>query len=191
MIILRDDPSSDKIAFFELGMQYYIAGRASYLSFLMPVSGNLFHRAIEMMLKAGLIGKYPPKDLWKVYGHKLPIMWQDFKELFPQEKLARFDSFVNKLNGWEDLRYPRKTGSDVAILFALEKGKQPKIQKVVGRESKDYMLILEESDEFFKCVMKPLDVNPDYAKQYILTGFDERLNNYKKFNKHSVLESDL
>ena len=43
--------------FVAAGVQYYIAARGAALAGLMPVSGNLFHHAFEMLLKAGIITK--------------------------------------------------------------------------------------------------------------------------------------
>lgn len=62
---------SQKESFFNIGTQYYIAARFSALSRLLPVSGNLFHHAIEMYFKGYLVTKFALTDL-KSLGHRLP-----------------------------------------------------------------------------------------------------------------------
>jgi hypothetical protein len=42
--------------FCDLATQYYVAGRLAARGGLVPVHGNLFHHAIEMYLKATLVG---------------------------------------------------------------------------------------------------------------------------------------
>jgi hypothetical protein len=46
--------------FMKLGVQYYAAARAIQL---LPVTGNLYHHALEMFLKAGLSRKYSLAEL--------------------------------------------------------------------------------------------------------------------------------
>lgn len=51
--------------FFHLAVQYYVAARFAARAHLIPVSGNLYHHAIEMMLKAQLSRSIPLQRLWK------------------------------------------------------------------------------------------------------------------------------
>jgi hypothetical protein len=41
--------------FVSASIQYYVAARGSAIAGFMPVSGNLFHHAFEMLLKTGII----------------------------------------------------------------------------------------------------------------------------------------
>src|SRR5271166_3217045 len=45
-------------AFLHVGMQYYITARSAALANLLNVCGNLYHHAIEMLLKAVLSRRY-------------------------------------------------------------------------------------------------------------------------------------
>ena len=188
MVVIREDPILDKHEYFGIGIQYYIAGRASFLCGLMPVCGNLLHHATEMFLLSGLVTKYSPEDLKKKYHkHSLPQMWSDFKNLFPKENLIEFDDFINSLNQWEELRYPVRKDHDVSMLFARDKTLGlPKIQKMKGRKSREYTITLEEADEFFRFIIRPLSVNSDYLKTLLSFGFEDRLETCKKYNKHMI-----
>jgi len=55
--------------FFSLGLQYFVAGKFSAFGRLMPVVGNQFHHAVEMMLKGYLAKTMDLADLKKL-GHR-------------------------------------------------------------------------------------------------------------------------
>jgi hypothetical protein len=74
--------------FFTLGIQYYVAGRQAALAGLMPITGNLFHHSVEMLLKGQLAKRLPLKTIKDSYNHNLKKAWADFKAMFPQEGLT-------------------------------------------------------------------------------------------------------
>jgi hypothetical protein len=43
--------SDEKSLFFHIGFQYYVTARFTAFAFFSPVCGNLFHHAVEMLLK--------------------------------------------------------------------------------------------------------------------------------------------
>lgn len=97
--------SPDAFAHFSnLAVQYYIAGRQAAMAALMPVAGNLYHHAIEMILKARLSKFKSLRDL-KNLGHKLEANWDEFKKLFPED-LSAFDVLIRELDRFERIRYP-------------------------------------------------------------------------------------
>lgn len=51
--------------FLDLGFQYYTAGRLAFLTQLTPITGNLFHHAIEMQIKARLSQTHTLEELSK------------------------------------------------------------------------------------------------------------------------------
>src|SRR5438874_10791849 len=106
--------------FLKLGMQYYIAGKAAALAGLLPITGNLYHHALEMLLKAGLSRTISMEDLKdsKKLGHRLSRIWRAFRAHFQSRELDRFDATIADINRWEDLRYPEKmlrTGAQISI----------------------------------------------------------------------------
>jgi hypothetical protein len=58
-------------AFTDLAVQYYVAARLAARAFLLPVNGNLFHHAVELCLKAALVGTLTLKQMKKRYGHDI------------------------------------------------------------------------------------------------------------------------
>jgi hypothetical protein len=92
--------------FYQLGLQYYAAARFASLGGLLPVSGNLFHHAVEMTLKGKLTHSLSLKQLQKTLGHDLKKIWHKFKALFPNDDLSSFDQLIDRLDDFEKLRYP-------------------------------------------------------------------------------------
>lgn len=73
---------------------------------LLPTSGNLYHHALEMLLKSGLLREYSHGDIKKKFGHNLPKIWTAFKVQFGTAQLDRFDTTISALHKFEDIRYP-------------------------------------------------------------------------------------
>jgi len=109
------------VQFLRLGVQYYVAGRSAVLAALLPISGNLFHHAIESFLKARLSQKLSlqkVKALGGRTGHELPPLWDAFKTEFPMARLEEFDGTIADLEHFERLRYPDaviKEGAEILV----------------------------------------------------------------------------
>src|SRR5438094_10182959 len=91
--------------FFGMGLQYYAAGRFSVLAGFIPVSGNLLHHAVEMLLKGQLSRRLTLAQL-KRLSHQLVEVWGDFKRNFGDGELDVFDGVVQALENLEAIRYP-------------------------------------------------------------------------------------
>jgi hypothetical protein len=94
--------------YLKIGIQYYVAGRSATFACFAPVAGNLFHHAIEMLLKCFLLQRYSAQQLKSRFGHDLEPLWTEFKREAKDSMLDRFDTLVSALNKMEDLRYPGK-----------------------------------------------------------------------------------
>lgn len=102
-------PAGDTIAtyFVSAGSQYYAMARFAVHAQNMFISGNLFHHAVEMLLKGGLARKRPLSELKdRNMGHKLKALWRAFKVDFPDVTLKRHDKTISSLDKFEDIRYP-------------------------------------------------------------------------------------
>src|SRR5947209_19244462 len=104
--------------FYDLALQYYVAGRAALACHCPHVPGNLFHHAVEMLLKGQLSKTVPMAVLKnsKKFGHDLQPLWSAFKKLFPNEGLDEFDPMIDGLNTFEDIRYPDKILEKGAVI---------------------------------------------------------------------------
>jgi hypothetical protein len=74
-------------------------------SFLIPVYGNFLHHAVEMYLKAALVGTLTVKDM-KKHGHDLPAFWNELKVKEKDARLSRFDATIDALHKFETIRFP-------------------------------------------------------------------------------------
>jgi hypothetical protein len=115
---IQDFPMAD-YHFYAIGLQYHAAARFAAVSALMPVSGNLFHHALEMILK-GKLTHTLSLDRLKKCGHDLRKVWRRFKRMLPTEQLSPFDDLIAKLDQFETLRYPDdllKRGAQISVGF--------------------------------------------------------------------------
>src|SRR5262249_13702975 len=87
--------------------QYYGAARFAVHAGCIPVCGNLFHHAVEMLLKGGLAKKRKLSlSELKKRGHKLKVLWREYKLDFPDPALKRHDKAISLLDKFEAIRYP-------------------------------------------------------------------------------------
>jgi hypothetical protein len=153
--------------FLDLGVQYYVAARAAMLAGLVPVCGNIYHHAIEALLKSRLSQKYSRDTLSKKpFGHNLPTLWSEFKNEFPGAAFAQHDRTVTNLDKFERLRYP----DDV-----LQHGAEIVIGGFVGSSSAGrprYELDPPEIDALVADIFQICSKNP--------TFFTGKLNAYGK-----------
>jgi hypothetical protein len=103
-------------AYLLVGMEYYIAARSAALANLINVCGNLYHHALEMLLKAILSRRYSVDEL-KSFGHNLPKIWGTLKAEFPSIALDQFDVLIGDLHRFETIRYPEKLSEQGGLLF--------------------------------------------------------------------------
>ena len=82
-----------EIAFVTIAVQYYVAGRQAAIAQLFPVSGNLLHHAVEMLLKGALCRTKSLEEL-RANRHNLKRSWNAFRASFPEEELAEFTPAV-------------------------------------------------------------------------------------------------
>ena len=129
-----------------IAIQYYVAGRSATFAGSMPVAGNLFHHAIEMLVKYFLLEHYSASQLKSQFGHDLKKLWCAFKkDLANEPALARFDGLVSELNKIEDLRYPKK---GYVFLISLRKASRTVASGPAAKGLGKYEVNLEEIDEF-------------------------------------------
>ena len=144
------------------GMHYYVGGRFLSLSQQFPVSANLLHHAVEMLLKAALSRTHPRAAL-QAMQHNLRKAWLAFKGVHPDPRLNALDAAVSSLNKFENLRYP-----DDALLkgmvgmFALERSHVMSHQTHAARPSPQYVLVLEDVDELVQLIFEVGGMNPHF-----------------------------
>lgn len=165
-----------KLNFLPIAIQYYVSGRSAAKYTFMPVCGNLFHNAVEMLLKTEVTGRHT---------HKLKSLWKEFKK--NHNNLDHYDSFIEKLHKWEEIRYP-----DVTFSRAMSVGRHKpekdvpilKFEKTPDFETREYHISLEEVDEFFKEIWNILLLNRDLLNTFLITPTSKEA--YEEYNKHLI-----
>jgi hypothetical protein len=145
--------------FYDWGTQYYIAARLAARAQLAPIHGNLFHHAVEMYLKGALVGTLTVAKM-KQIQHRLPTLWDCFKEKETDPALIRFDPTIEALDEFELIRYPDKIvneGMAVTIVW------QPEHVTAFSDSAKSppkYGVIIADIDNLVTEVVRRASVNP-------------------------------
>lgn len=145
-------------------LQYYLAGRFAMMIPEMPVSANLFHHAVELMLKACLART----DTWgrvrtyqRRFNHDLTRLWAAFRERYSADTFDAHEPVIRALHAFEDIRYPDKlleTGAVIQIGFAeVARQAAGAAPKGVPR----FELALAEIERLFNALLDASGCNPD------------------------------
>jgi hypothetical protein len=127
-----------------------------FLQFI--VSGNLLHHAIEMVLKALLVGDLQLAGV-KEIGHNLEALWTEATAKHPALALERRLRTVRELHGFESLRYPDKLVTQGAAININITRPPPSPPFTVP----SYQLVLEDVDELFQAIIVAWGKNPHFA----------------------------
>jgi hypothetical protein len=145
-------------------LDYYVSGRFAVAHQFNPVSANILHHAVELMLKACLSRKDTLADIRryrKIYGHKLDRLWQEFKRRQSSTVDPQFDSIVEALDHFEDIRYPDRLireGAHIAIgIFAAAH----LVQAANNISVPYYELMLPQIDRLMGLLFVAVEASPD------------------------------
>lgn len=163
--------------YLALAIQYYLAGRSASFAYSMPVVGNLFHHAVEMLLKYFLINSYSADQLKNEFGHNLKKLWDAFKKVVNDRTLDKFDGLISDLNDFEELRYP---GKGFIINISIYKCKRAEASGETAK-TKQYLICLEDIDEFVSALLTGR-VTKGWIESLLVHG--DALAQYKKDNNH-------
>lgn len=170
--------------FYKLALEYYVVARSAFLGNSVFITGNLFHHAVEMLLKGHLSKTISLKDLAhrKKFCHDLSKLWTAFKGTFPSDDLREFDEMIKELNKFEDIRYPDEILAHGAIiglgLFRVE----PVTGLDPGRAETTYQIAVGDVDAFFARLFPLCRLNP---KAYFLALSEHGLQVLSEGNKES------
>lgn len=148
--------------FFCMGLQYYAAGRLSAIASFIPVSGNLLHHAVEMLLKGHLSRRLTLAQL-KGLSHRLGDVWEKFKRDVKDSGLDDLDQVVAALDRFEEIRYPDRIVSQGMFGSISIFAPPPKAESMQGAPSLPaYELVLEEVDRLVRAIFEKSLVNPRF-----------------------------
>jgi hypothetical protein len=102
-VLERKDTNSqndnlNSVFFVRSGCEYYAVARFAMHGQLSYVCGNLFHHAVEMLLKAGLAKQGKDLDALKDMGHSLKKLWRAYKAGHSKADLERHTKTIRNLS---------------------------------------------------------------------------------------------
>jgi len=133
-------------AFMVVGAQYFATARRVAVEFVMPLSGILYHHAIELFLKACLVPSLSVKPL-KALGHDLGALWDAWRTTSQGAPLAGFDNVVKGLDRFERIRYPDKIVDERSAIGISLGGPGPSLVDAMAPTAPKYKLNVEELDD--------------------------------------------
>jgi hypothetical protein len=123
----------------------------------MPIDGILFHHAIEMLLKGGLLQKRTLSDVEEM-RHWLKKMWRAFTEDLPEPQLKRHDGTISSLAKYHHLHYWDVASAGMTSQW--ERPAQPVITYGTGKSPKQFGLVVSDIDDLVVDILKAAGWNP-------------------------------
>jgi hypothetical protein len=148
------------------GLDYYVAGRFAAAHRFTPVSANILHHAVELLLKACLAHDDPLErilEYWhpkKGYGHDIVRLWLEFKARQTVPVPAEADAIINSLHAFEDIRYPETLIRDGAMIL-VDIFDVPEVQtQSTQMKEPTYRLKLPQIDRLMGLLFDASGANP-------------------------------
>ena len=147
--------------FFKTALEYYVAGRAALICRATLVPGNLFHHAVEMLVKGQLVEDGSPDGPSKIPRNSATNSRRSgrrSKADFPPMGLSEFNQMIDELERFESIRYPDeilKHGAQIGLGW----GRGRPIVSSSGTEPK-YQIGMGDVDAFFGRLFPLCRMNP-------------------------------
>jgi hypothetical protein len=170
--------------FISKGCEYYATARWGMHARRIWVSGNLFHHAVEMLLKSGLAKRGRGLPQLKAMLHNLDRLWREFKKAFPDPSLTQHDKIILSLHKFEDIRYPNPAKIKSMSVNMQWSGPPPKaFFRGAKSTPRQFTLIVSDVDALVADVIRVSSWNPGVVmgrNRIALTAI-RRNNTQRKF----------
>ena len=148
--------------FYSLAIQYYVIARFGAFAGFLPVSGNLFHHAIEMFLKGHLSSKLDLTEL-KGLGHRLQDIWVRFRADVSDVTLDRYNAVIAELDSFELIRYPDDiVARGMSASIDLKRSAISSVTLAPGRPEPSYKIVVEDVDRLVEAIFEKSSVNSKF-----------------------------
>lgn len=148
---------------FKAGTQYYVAARFGAFAGISPVTGNLFHHAIELYLKGALANRGWDLDTMRSqFGHRLPELWARVKSELSEHDLDRFDQTIEELHRHEHIRYPDFLITEGMVSWIQFTRHSVEISTPLTPELPRYVVVVDEIDELTRVILEMSGLNPAF-----------------------------
>jgi hypothetical protein len=174
--------SLNAVFFAKSGCEYYAVARFAMYAQRSDVCGNLFHHAVEMLLKAGLANHGKNLSELARMGHDLKKLWRAYKDDHAEADLERRNKTINRLDKHEDIRYPNPALHSIGV--SMEWSGEPGGVKTFGglKTPKQYAVVVSDIDDLVADVLRTSSWNPG-----VFMGTNEAaLEAVKRHNKHAI-----
>jgi len=167
--------------FVSLGCEYYATARFAMHAQRSWVCGNLFHHAVETLLKAGLSKNGKSLSELERMVHRLKKLWRAYKADHPKADLERHNKTINRLDKFEDIRYPNPALHSVGV--SVQWSGDPAEMKTYGglKTPKQYAVVVSDIDDLVVDVLKTSSWNPGP----LMGSNQASLEAVKRENKHA------
>jgi hypothetical protein len=167
------------------GSQYYTTARFAMRAQRMPVCGNLFHHAVEMLLKGRACTKTTALRLEGQHGPQPQEAMAGIQEEFPDPSLQRHDKTISGLDEFEDIRYPNPEKVPSMLVGAEWSGPTAAL-KTHGqlKAPKQYVLVVSPIDDLVADVFK-VSSWPPASASFLGRTNDTGLEAITHHNAHS------
>jgi hypothetical protein len=136
------------------GSEYYAEARFAMHAQRSLTCGNLFHHAVEMLLKAGLAKRGKTLSELESMRHNLKKLWRAYKNDHPEARLERHNKTINRLDKHEEIRYPNPSLHSIGL--SLQWSGEPAEVKTSGglRTPKQYAIVVSDIDDLVADLFK-------------------------------------
>ena len=140
--------------FVSSGCEYYATARFAMHAQRSLVCGNLFHHAVEMLLKGGLAQRGRSLPELTSMGHSLKKLWRAYKNDHPEAELECHNKTINRLDKHEEIRYPNPGLHSIGL--SLEWSGEPGEMTTFGalKTPKQYAIVVSDIDDLVADVLK-------------------------------------
>jgi hypothetical protein len=168
--------------FAKSGCEYYAAARFAMYAQRSYICGNLFHHAVEMLLKAGLAKNGKSLSDLTDMRHSLKKLWRAYRDDHAEADLERHNKTINRLDKHEDIRYPNPALGSIGV--SLEWSGKPGEVKTFGGLStpKQYAVVVSDIDDLVADVLKASSWNPGL----VMGANEAALEAVKRHNEHGI-----
>jgi HEPN domain-containing protein len=167
--------------FVRSGYEYYANARFAMHAQSSYVCGNLFHHAVEMLLKANLAKSGASLEELQRIGHNLKRLWRAYKRNHPNAALSRHDRTINRLDKHEDIRYPDPALGSIGV--SMEWSGEPGAVTTYGgmKSPKQYAVVVSDIDDLVADIIRTSSWNP----AAIVGANVAALEAIRRHNKHA------
>jgi hypothetical protein len=148
--------------FVKSGYEYYSNARFAMHAQSSCAVGNLFHHAVERLLKAGLAKNGKSLKQLERMRHNLKRLWRAYKHDHPTAALSHHDTTINRLDKHEDIRYPGRILGSTGVGVSMKWSRGPGGVTASGkmRSPKQYDLVVSDIDDLVADIVRTSSWNP-------------------------------